>query len=59
MEDVPVSGALEQSVTATVDSHPEVAPEGPILDATDAELEQAEPEGEPKPRKRGWWSLGR
>ncbi len=61
MADVPVDGALEPSVTANVAaSDPAPAPsDGPALDATDAVQNQSEPEAENKPRRKGWWSLGR
>ncbi len=60
MSDLPVDGALEPSVTANVGT-PDPAPapsDGPALDATDAVQNQSEPEAD-KPRRKGWWSLGR
>ena len=60
MADLPVDGALEPSVTANTHSDPAPAqPDGPALDATDAVQSQSEAEAEKKPRRRGWWSLGR
>ena len=60
MADLPVDGALEPSVTANTHSDPAPAqPDGPSLDATDAVQSQSEAEAEKKPRRRGWWSLGR